>query len=114
MPIKSVKMKISKNKKMRFFLMSQGSLDPKIRFIGQKVCSVARVQTDRQTHRQTDTKVNTEDTLSGFQEFFLQAIIKDRSNSFFVRTVAEWNTLDNEAVHAGSVDAFKAHLKKNN
>ena len=54
MPIKSVKMKISKNKKMRFFLMSQGSLDPKIRFIGQKVCSVARVQTDRQTHRQTD------------------------------------------------------------
>ena len=71
-------MKISKNKKMRFFLMSQGSLDPKIRFIGQKVCSVARVQ----THRQTDTKVNTEDTLSGFQEFFLQPIIKDRSNIF--------------------------------
>ena len=53
MPIKSVKMKISKNKKMRFFLMSQGSLDPKIRFIGQKVCSVARVQTDRHTDRQT-------------------------------------------------------------
>ena len=47
--------------------------------------SVARVQTDRQTHRQTDrqtdTKVNTEDTLSGFQEFFLQPFIKDRSNS---------------------------------
>ena len=77
MPIKSVKMKISKNKKMRFFLMSQGSLDPKIRFIGQKVCSVARVHTDRQT----DTKVNTEDTLSGFQEFFLQPIIKDRSKN---------------------------------
>ena len=37
MPIKSVKMKISKNKKMRFFLMSQGSLNPKIRFLGQKV-----------------------------------------------------------------------------
>ena len=57
MPIKSVKMKISKNKKMRFFLMSQGSLDPKIRFIGQKVCSVARIQTDktdRHIHRQTD------------------------------------------------------------
>ena len=51
MPIKSVKMKISKNKKMRFFLMSQGSLDPKIRFIGQKVCSVARVQTDTQTRK---------------------------------------------------------------
>ena len=60
--------------------MSQGSLDPKIRFIDQKVCSVARVQTDTHTHRQTDTKVNIEDTLSGFQEFFLQPIIKDRSN----------------------------------
>ena len=67
-------MKISKNKKMRFFLMSQGSLDPKIRFLGQKVCSVAHMQT------QTDTKVNTEDTLSGFQEFFFQPIIKDQSN----------------------------------
>ena len=57
--------------------MAQGSLIPKNRFLGQKVCSVARVQTDRQT----DTKVNTEDTLSGFQEFFLQPIIKDRSNN---------------------------------
>ena len=55
--------------KMRFFLMSQGSFSPKIRFLGQKVCSVARSQTDRQTDRQTDTKVNTEDTLSGFQDF---------------------------------------------
>ena len=77
MPIKSVKMKISKNKKMRFFLMSQGSLNLKIRSLGQKVCLVARVRTDRQT----DTKVNTEDTLSEFQEIFLQPIIKDRSNS---------------------------------
>ena len=34
---------------------------------------------DGQTVR-TDTKVNTEDTLSAFQEFFLQLIIKDRSN----------------------------------
>ena len=51
MPIKSVKMKISTNKKMRFFLISQGSLNPKIRFLGQKVCSVsvAHIQTDRQT-----------------------------------------------------------------
>ena len=39
--------KISKNKKMRFFLMSQGSFSPKIRFLGQKVSSVARRQTDR-------------------------------------------------------------------
>ena len=54
MSIKSVKMKISKNKKMRFFLMSQGSLDPKIRFIGQKVFSVTRVQTDGHTDTQTD------------------------------------------------------------
>ena len=44
-------MKISKNKKMRFFLMSQGSFNPKIRFLGQKVCPVARVRTDGQTDR---------------------------------------------------------------
>ena len=55
-------MKISKNKKMCFFLMSQGSLDPKIWFLGQKMCSVAHVQ--------TDTKVNTEDTLSRGSGFF--------------------------------------------
>ena len=36
---------------------------------------------DRQTHRLTDTKVNTEDTLSGIQEFFLQPIIKDQFNN---------------------------------
>ena len=41
MPIKSVKMKISK----RFFLMPQGSLIPEIRFLGQKMCLVARGQT---------------------------------------------------------------------
>ena len=57
--------------------MSQGSLNPKIRFLGEKVCSVGRLQTDRQTH----TKVNIEDTLSGSQEYFLQLIIKDRSNN---------------------------------
>ena len=32
---------------MCFFLMSQGSFSPKIRFLGQKVCSLARTQTDR-------------------------------------------------------------------
>ena len=53
MPIKSVKMKISKNKKMRFFLVSQGSFHPKIRFLDQKVCSVARLQTHRHTDRHT-------------------------------------------------------------
>ena len=77
MPIKSVKMKISKNKKMRIFLMSQGSLNQKIRFLGQRMCLVARVQ----RNRHTDTKVTTEGTLSGFQEFFLQPIIKDRPNT---------------------------------
>ena len=62
--------------------MSQGSFNPKIRFLCQKVCSVARVQTDTQIHRHTDTKMKTEDTLSGFEEFFLQPIIKDRSNIY--------------------------------
>ena len=52
--------------------MSQGSFNPKIRFLGQKVCSVARL------HTHTHTKVTTVGTLSGFQEFFLQPIIKDR------------------------------------
>ena len=67
---------MSKNIKMRFFLISQGSLDQQIRFPTQKMWSVARVQ----RHGQTDTKVNTEGTLSGFQDFFLQPIIKDRPN----------------------------------
>ena len=66
-------MKISKNKKIRFFLMSQGSLDPKIRFIGQKVCYVARVQ----THRHTDRHESEYRGL--FSIFFLQPIIKDQS-----------------------------------
>ena len=81
MPIKSVKIKISKNKKMRFFLISQGSLNPKIRVLGQKVCPAARGRTDRHTDRQTHTKVTTVGTLSGVQEFFLQPIIKDRPNT---------------------------------
>ena len=63
--------------------MSQGSLDQKIMFLCQKVCSVARVQTDRQT----DTKVNTEDTLSGFQDFFLQPIINNRSKKSVIHAV---------------------------
>ena len=51
MPIKSVKIEISKNKKIGFILMSRGSLNLKISFLGQKVCPVAR--------EQTDTKVTT-------------------------------------------------------
>ena len=59
--------------------LSLGSLNRKIRFLGQKVCSVARLRTDTQT----DTKVTTVGTLSGFEEFFLQPIIKDRPNYYF-------------------------------
>ena len=33
--------------------MSQGSLNPKIRFLGQNVCSVAGAQTHRHTDRHT-------------------------------------------------------------
>ena len=51
-------MNISKNKNIRFFRMSQGSFNLKIRFLGQKVCPVARVQTDGQTERQTDTQTH--------------------------------------------------------
>ena len=58
--------------------MSEGSLNQKIRFPGQKLCSLACGQ----THGQTDMKVNTEDTLSGLKDFFLQPIIKDRSNIY--------------------------------
>ena len=67
--------KFKKQKKTLFFLMSQGSFSPKIRFLGQKVCSLARGQ--------TIMKVKTEDILSGFQDFFqifIQPIINERSN----------------------------------
>ena len=43
-------------------------------------------RTDRRTDVQTDTKVATVGTLSGFQEFFLQPIIKDRPNNFPIYT----------------------------
>ena len=35
--------------KMDFFLMAQGSINPKIRFLDQKVCPVACSHTDRQS-----------------------------------------------------------------
>ena len=38
--------KISKNKKLRFFPMSQGTLNQKIGFLAQKMCSLARGQTE--------------------------------------------------------------------
>ena len=54
MPIKSVKMKILKNKKICFFSHVPGSLNPKITFLGQKVWPVARARADGQTDRQSD------------------------------------------------------------
>ena len=53
---------------------------PVYRFLAQKLLSVARVRRHRDTETQTDTKVTTVGTLSGFQEFFLQPIINDRPN----------------------------------
>ena len=44
-------------------------------------CSLStdtHIDTQTHTHTQTHTKVTTEGTLSGFQDFFLQPIIKDR------------------------------------
>ncbi len=57
--------------------MFQEPIKPKIRFLTQKMCPVARGQTDRQT----DTKVKTGDTLSGRRIPFLQPTIKERSKN---------------------------------
>ena len=57
--------------------MFQGPLKQKIRFLAQKMCPVARGQ----TNKQTDTKVTTEDILSGLRISFLQPTIKERSNN---------------------------------
>ena len=43
------------------------------------------------TDAQTDTKVNTEGTLSGFQDFFLQSTIKDRPNTCSVPGEGVWD-----------------------
>ena len=102
MPIKSVKIKISKK---TFFLMYQGSLNQKIWFLDQKVCSVSR-----QTDRQRDIhEVNTEDTLSGFQDFFLQPIIKDRSNNLSSKIGPK--TSHGNIVHSGrrSINPITRH-----
>ena len=42
---------------------------------------------DRHTDRQTHTKVTTVGTLSGFQDYFLQHIIKDRPNNISFQTL---------------------------
>ena len=62
--------------KNAFFLMSQGSFNPKIRFLGQKVCHVARVQPDTHTHE--SDYCGHPFKVSGV---FLQPIIKDRPNN---------------------------------
>ena len=48
MPIKRVTKK--RTKKKCFFLMSQGPFNPKIRFLGQKVCPVACLQNEYRGH----------------------------------------------------------------
>ena len=59
MPVKCVKMKILKKKNTYiFFLKSQGSFNPKIRFLCQKSVFCSPI-TDRQKHRQTHTNVTT-------------------------------------------------------
>ena len=54
--------------------MSQGSLNPKIRFLGQKVYPVGRSQTDGHTDRQTDRQTDTQSDYWGHpfrvSEFF--------------------------------------------
>ena len=50
-PYKKRKNENFEKQKNVFFLMSQGSLNPKIRFLGQKVCTAARERTDGHTDR---------------------------------------------------------------
>ena len=47
--------KISKNKKMHFSLMFQGPLKQKIRFLAQKMCPVARGQTNNSQTNNSQT-----------------------------------------------------------
>ena len=99
MPIKSVKMKISKNKKMRFFLMSQGSLDPKIRFLCQKVCSVARVQTDTQTRKWIQRT-----SFQGFRNFSFN--LSSRIGSINIRLTTRQNISTVSMGHQTSIFPF--------
>ncbi len=78
MPQTASVFQISTNKKMGFFLMFQGPLKQKNWFLALKMCPVARGQPNKQTYLQTDTKVTTEDILSGLRISFLQPSIKER------------------------------------
>ena len=57
MPIKSVKIEISK--KMSFFLMSNGSFNPKIRFLSQNDGGLCSPRTGTHTHTHTHTHTYT-------------------------------------------------------
>ena len=60
--------------------------------ITQSKNQIPRSLSYRHTDSQTDTRVNTEDTLLGFPDFFLQAIIKERSNIAHDRHIISQNT----------------------
>ena len=77
--------KISKNKKLRFFLMSQGFFSPKIRFLGRSKGVPCSSGTDRRTDRRTDRHESQKRghlfRVSGFLfQMSLQPIIKEQSN----------------------------------
>ena len=92
MYIKSVKMKILKNKKKCVFFSC-----PKDHSTQKSDSQVKRCAL-QPGYRQTDTKVTTVGTLSGFQEFFLQPIIKDRPNSFQTLGGKIWPLVLNQPV----------------
>ena len=60
-------------------------------FLCQKVCSVAHAHTDTWADRHTDTKVKTEDTLPGFQEFLLQPIYYQGSVQYLNITILPYH-----------------------
>ena len=92
--------------KFRFFLMSQISINPKIRFPRPKGVPCSLV-----THRQTDRHIHTHEsdycvgTLSVFQEFFLQPIIKDRPNS--MRLICTPSTIPHVWWYIGKTSSLK-------
>ena len=58
----------------------------------QKLGSQAKRCALQPADTQTDTKVTTEGTLSGFQDFFLQPIIKDRPNNGIGESIPKLGT----------------------
>ena len=65
------------------------------------------------TDRQTDTKVTAVCTLSGFQEFFLQPIIKDRPKTRFI-LMSQGSLIPNLVPMSKGVDLGRArsHTQK--